>query len=161
MICGNRVAKMKTRRTVDLGLSSNGLSWIDLAAIRVNKMESPFEPSLNRLLQQKPGIPATAPDPTEEQPPLAAEPVTQSGALWQLGRHRLLCGSALERSSYQALMRDEIADLVFTDPPFNVRSDGHATGNGRIRHREGDRKLAMNCGCANACIIHGHNHALA
>jgi DNA modification methylase len=82
------------------------------------------------------GVPPNAPDPADEQPPLAAEPVTQSGDLWQLGRHRLFCGSALERSSYQALMRDDIADLVFTDPPFNVRIDGHATGNGRIRHRE-------------------------
>jgi DNA modification methylase len=82
------------------------------------------------------GVPPNAPDPADEQPPLAAEPVTQSGDLWQLGRHRLFCGSALERSSYQALMRDDIAGLVFTDPPFNVRIDGHATGNGRIRHRE-------------------------
>src|ERR1700674_4763184 len=65
------------------------------------------------------GVPPDAPDPADEQPPLAADPVTKSGDLWQLGRHRLLCGSALERDSYQALMRDDIADLVFTDPPFN------------------------------------------
>lgn len=82
------------------------------------------------------GTPPDAPDPADAQPPLAADPVSKSGDLWQLGRHRLLCGSALERGSYQALMRDDIADLVFTDPPFNVRIDGHATGNGRIRHRE-------------------------
>ena len=77
------------------------------------------------------GVPPNAPDPADEQPPLAAEPVTELGDLWQLGRHRLLCGSALERSSYQALMRADTADLVFTDPPFNVRIDGHATGNGK------------------------------
>jgi DNA modification methylase len=82
------------------------------------------------------GAPPDTPDPADEQLPLAADPVTQSGDLWQLGRHRLLCGSALERGSYQALMRDDIADLVFTDPPFNVKIDGHATGNGKIRHRE-------------------------
>jgi hypothetical protein len=33
-------------------------------------------------------------------------------------------------------MRDDSADLVFSDPPFNVKIDGHATGNGSIRHRE-------------------------
>jgi hypothetical protein len=82
------------------------------------------------------GTPPNAPDPADEQPPLAADPVTRWGDLWQLGRHRLLCGSALERASHQALMRDDMADLVFTDPPFNVRIDGHATGNGKIRHRE-------------------------
>src|SRR6476661_4296209 len=42
----------ETRRTVDLGHSSNGPSWVDLAAIRVNKTESRFAVSLNRLLQQ-------------------------------------------------------------------------------------------------------------
>src|ERR1700727_2912929 len=42
----------ETRRTVDLGHSSDGPSWIDLAAIRVNTTESRFEASLNRLLQQ-------------------------------------------------------------------------------------------------------------
>src|ERR1700761_8031426 len=41
----------ETRRTVDLGHSSDGPSWIDLAAIRVNTTESRFEASLNRLLQ--------------------------------------------------------------------------------------------------------------
>ena len=42
----------ETRRTVNLGHSSDGPSWIDLAAIRVNKTESRFGTSLNRLLQQ-------------------------------------------------------------------------------------------------------------
>src|ERR1700730_9699222 len=42
----------ETRRTVDLGHSSDGPSWIDLAAIRVNTTESSFAASLNRLLQQ-------------------------------------------------------------------------------------------------------------
>src|ERR1700733_15061492 len=50
------------------------------------------------------GPPPDAPDPADEPPPLAAGPVTKSGDSWQLGRHRLLCGSALERGSYQALM---------------------------------------------------------
>ena len=79
--------------------------------------------------------PGTA-DPADEPHPLAADPVTSSGDLWQLGRHRLFCGSALERSSYQELMREDSVDLVFTDPPFNVKNDSHATGNGSIRHRE-------------------------
>jgi DNA modification methylase len=79
--------------------------------------------------------PGTA-DPADEQHPLAADPVSKPGDLWQLGRHRLFCGSALERTSYQTLMRDDSADLVFTDPPFNVKIDGHATGDGAIRHRE-------------------------
>jgi DNA modification methylase len=38
--------------------------------------------------------------------------------------------------TYRNLMGNKRAAMVFTDPPFNVRIDGHATGNGAIRHRE-------------------------
>ena len=64
------------------------------------------------------------------------EPVSHSGDIWTLGRHRLLCGDALDPAAYAALMRGKKADMVFTDPPYNVRIDGHATGLGANRHRE-------------------------
>src|SRR5260221_7559739 len=64
------------------------------------------------------------------------EPVAQKGDLWTLGRHRLLCGDALDPVAYATLMRGKKADMVFTDPPYNVRIDGHATGLGAHRHRE-------------------------
>lgn len=54
--------------------------------------------------------------------------VTQLGDLWQLGKHRLLCGSALEDTSYARLMAGKKADLIFTDPPFNVPIEGHVSG---------------------------------
>ena len=63
-------------------------------------------------------------------------PVANAGDLWIVGRHRLLCGSALASASFTELMSDERADMVFTDPPYNVRIDGHATGLGAHRHRE-------------------------
>jgi len=63
-------------------------------------------------------------------------PVSQKGDLWLLGRHRLLCETALSSSSYQALLSDELAQMVVTDPPWNVRIQGHAGGRGRVRHRE-------------------------
>ncbi len=47
-------------------------------------------------------------------------PVTQSGELIQLGRHRVLCGDSSAPGSLKALMGDEKADLLFTDPPYNV-----------------------------------------
>jgi hypothetical protein len=47
MIFRNRVAKTKLVKTVDLGHSSDGPSWFDLAAIRVNTTESPFAVCLN------------------------------------------------------------------------------------------------------------------
>ena len=58
------------------------------------------------------------------------------GDLWILGKHRLLCGSALEATSYELIMGDELADAVLTDPPFNVAITGHVCGNGRVQHDE-------------------------
>jgi hypothetical protein len=66
----------------------------------------------------------------------AGEPVTQTGDLWTLGRHRLLCGNALDPVAYTTLMRGKKADMVFSDPPYNLKIDGHATGLGATRHRE-------------------------
>ena len=66
----------------------------------------------------------------------AAQAVTQPGDLWQLGKHRVLCGSAVEQESYSKLMASRRAGVVFTDPPYNVRIDGHVSGNGSVRHRE-------------------------
>src|SRR3981189_2633531 len=63
-------------------------------------------------------------------------PVTRAGDVWCLGRHRLICGDARDRVPFDLLMGNERADLLFTDPPYNVPIDGHVTGLGRIRHRE-------------------------
>ena len=61
---------------------------------------------------------------------------SRRGDLWQLGRHRLLCGDAREPRDYLTLLGDERADLVFTDPPYNVKVDQNVCGLGRVRHRE-------------------------
>jgi hypothetical protein len=61
--------------------------------------------------------------------------VSKPGDLWLLGRHRVFCGNCLDATSYSVLMGGKRASMVFTDPPFNVRIDGHATGLGAIHHR--------------------------
>lgn len=60
----------------------------------------------------------------------------QQGDLWQLGEHRLLCGDARSAESYRALMGEEKARMVFSDPPYNVRVDGHVGGLGAVKHDE-------------------------
>jgi len=62
--------------------------------------------------------------------------VTQSGDLWLLGQQKLLCGSALDPASFKFLLGEERASGVFTDPPYNVRIDGHASGLGKVRHSD-------------------------
>ena len=77
------------------------------------------------------------PDPADELPStLDQPPVSRPGDLWQLGRHRLLCGNALDQASYETLMQGAAARVVFTDPPYNVPIDGHVSGKGQVRHRE-------------------------
>jgi DNA modification methylase len=62
--------------------------------------------------------------------------ITKPGDLWKLGDHRLFCGDARFRESFRTLMNGETARLVFVDPPYNVRIQGHVSGNGRVKHRE-------------------------
>lgn len=59
--------------------------------------------------------------------------VTKLGEIWMLGRHKLICGNALDRSTFRQLMGDERAQLGFTDPPYNVSIAGHVSGTGRYR----------------------------
>src|SRR6185312_14413645 len=56
--------------------------------------------------------------------------------LWCLGSHCLLCGDARSRADYARVLAGENADLVLTDPPFNVRVDGNVSGLGKVRHAE-------------------------
>jgi DNA modification methylase len=63
-------------------------------------------------------------------------PVTRAGDMWALGEHRVYCASALDAVAYAVLMQDEQAQMVFSDPPYNVRIDGNVSGLGKKRHRE-------------------------
>jgi DNA modification methylase len=72
----------------------------------------------------------------------AAPPTTRTGDLWLLGQHRLLCDDARQGAAYEALFGDQKAQFAFTDPPYNVKIDGHVCGLGRIRHGN----FAMGCG---------------
>ena len=53
------------------------------------------------------------------------QPVSRTGDLWELGRHRLFCGDATQPDHLDQLMAGEHADLVFTDPPYNVAYQGY------------------------------------
>ncbi len=89
--------------------------------------------TLDGARERDPEAPSGAED---EIPPIQPEAVTRFRDVWVLGRHRLICGDAREPDHYARLMGAEKADLVFTDPPYNVPIDGHVCGSGRIRHRE-------------------------
>ena len=78
----------------------------------------------------------TSDDPADaEIEPATTPPISKPGDLWLLGEHRVLCGSVLDIAALQILMGEERAAMVFTDPPYNVPIEGHATGLGSIHHR--------------------------
>ena len=74
--------------------------------------------------------------PEDAVPPITGDPVTRMGDLWQLGRHRLICGDTRDAAAMDQLLDGGRADLVFTDPPYNVAIDGNVCGLGSVKHRE-------------------------
>lgn len=85
---------------------------------------------IDGLAPEEPGDPADDILPVD--PPRRCAP----GDVWQLGRHRLICGDARDPAVIGRLMDGEQARMVFTDPPYNVPIDGHVGNLGKIRHRE-------------------------
>jgi len=76
-------------------------------------------------------------DPDDLQPEdIAPEVVSRPGDLWRLGDHYLLCGDALDLDCYRRLMQDGLAQMVITDPPYNVPINGHVCGSGKVKHKE-------------------------
>lgn len=74
-------------------------------------------------------------EPGDVVPGVEARAVSCTGDLWLLDRHKLLCGDARNKSDICALMGRDRADMVFADPPYNVRI-GSVQGRGKIKHRE-------------------------
>lgn len=77
------------------------------------------------LDEPEPPVPALTDDP----------PVSRLGDFWILGRHRLYCGDACEPGSYAVLLAGQVAAMVFTDPPYNLKISS-IVGRGRRKHPE-------------------------
>ena len=69
-------------------------------------------------------------------------PMTKLGDLWRLGDHRLVCADALKAESYQRLIGQERAQMIFTDPPWNIAIEDNVSGLGAVKHKD----FAMACG---------------
>jgi DNA modification methylase len=71
-----------------------------------------------------------------------AEPITKLGDIWQLGRHRLMCGDSTNKATVEMLMDGKKADMVFTDPPYgNGTSGKYGRGQLGVRTIKGDENL--------------------
>ena len=99
----------------------------ELAALQGEDFDLPLigfdDAELTRLLAAEDGRWGLTEE--DEVPAVADAPVTRRGDVWQLGSHRLLCGDALQVMDVEKLMGGEAADLIFTDPPYNVDYQGY------------------------------------
>jgi DNA modification methylase len=60
------------------------------------------------------------------------EPICKPGDLWELGRHRLLCGDSTKVDDVERLMDGKKADMVFTDPPYGINIVGGSKSFGKV-----------------------------
>jgi len=77
-------------------------------------------------------------DESDEVPEIdeTASPIAREDDLWILGKHRLYCGDARQPRSFERLMETHKAQMIITDPPYNVVINGNVSGLGRIKHKE-------------------------
>lgn len=102
----------------DLDLSVTGFDWPEIdAIIHPNEVEAESDPA-----DCVPVAPKTA--------------ATRLGDIWIIGRHRLICGDSTKPETFEALLGDQKARMVFSDPPYNVPINGHVSGLGKNVHRE-------------------------
>src|SRR5579863_9598524 len=66
-------------------------------------------------------------------PAVAETAITRAGELWILGEHKVLCGDTLSLHDVDRLLAGETADLIFTDPPYNVDYEGYTEGRLKIQ----------------------------
>ncbi len=132
-IADNRIAELSNWDRDILAIEYQGLDDLQFDDIEVTGFSlGEIDTILDEASEKKP----VGPGPEDDVPPVVAAPVSRKGDLWILGSHRLLCGDARFENDYARLLEGQVADLVLTDPPFNVRVDGNISGLGKVRHEE-------------------------
>lgn len=86
----------------------------------------------------------TPPEVNEE-----AEPMTKLGQIWQLGNHRLMVGDSTKADQVAELMGGELADLLVTDPPYNVNYGAR----GKTYQEKASKGLEYSCGKDDRTIL--------
>lgn len=132
LIADNRLAELANWDHEILAIEFGELADLDMAFdIEVTGFDGA---DIDKIFEVGKSIPSSTGVPEDLEP--RAPIVCQKGDLWQLGHHRILCADARDPAAFEALLDGKKAQMVFTDPPYNVPIDGHVTGLGRVCHRE-------------------------
>jgi len=129
--------QLATKSAWDLEILSLELGELELALpeIGLDLSITGFEPAEVDAVFDT--LAENAADPADEAlEPLEGPAVSWTGALFELGRHRLLVGDARDEAAFAQLMTGEVAEMGIHDPPYNVRIQGNVGGRGRIKRRE-------------------------
>ena len=78
----------------------------------------------NILFEEKQGL-----TDEDEVPETPEEPISKLGDIWKLGNHRVMCGDSTKNEDFDKLMQNEKANVVYTDPPYNINY-------GNIKHEK-------------------------
>jgi DNA modification methylase len=129
----NKLGEQSDWNRIELAAEFTELLSLDIdLAYEVTGFETP---EIDNLIQAA----ANADEDPDDAAVEVGEPgsaVAQLGDLWEVGEHRVLCGSSLEMESLAVLMGTERAAMVMTDSPFNVKIGNNVSGLGKIKHRE-------------------------
>lgn len=100
--------------------------FADLQAADFDVSFTGFEPAEIESLFRQSNEDNVHEDDFDVQAELEKPTITQAGDIWTLGRHRLVCGDSTKSETFQLLMAGKKANLVVTDPPYNVNYEGSA-----------------------------------
>jgi DNA modification methylase len=130
-LADNRLAELAGWDDATLAAELKELSALDLSFdVEITGFDTG---DIDRLIST---VDAAGADAVDVVPEPETTAVTRAGDLWLLGQHRLLCGNACDAEAFRQLLDGAEAQLVFTDPPYNVPIQGHVSGLGKVRHRE-------------------------
>ncbi len=133
VIADNRLAELAGWDQEMLAIELQGLIALDLDFdVTITGFETP---EIDILIG---GLNADGEEDPDDELPLIDEgpAVTQPGDIWCIGKHRLICGDATDPDTFARLLDGATAQLIFTDPPYNVPIEGHVSGLGKVKHRE-------------------------
>lgn len=137
-IADNRLAELSTWDDANLQAELGDLADLDLAgALDFDLTVTGFDTAeLDVVIVGAGGAGNAGEVESVEKPDPTRPAVTRPGDIWELGPHRLLCGDALKAESYRQVLLRETAQMVFTDPPYNVPVLGHVRSGRGAAHRE-------------------------
>ncbi|WP_428062439.1 site-specific DNA-methyltransferase [Candidatus Avelusimicrobium fimicolum] len=137
-------AQKRAYRIADNKLTENGKWDVDLLTIELKELDNldlSFDLDITGFDNQEIDLlfnPPPEPDNRLNNIPFIEESeiVSKQGDIWQLGNHRIICGDSLKKDTFEQLLGSKRADMIFTDPPYNVKIEGHVCGAGQTHHKE-------------------------